>query len=353
MVKLTQIIKTDNIIKVSPEDTLSSALAKLSSSHDAAFVFDKNNKYLGVINPYHTLIKTSYPGNAKVSHCIFHAPRIYLYYPYAKIAKLMDESKVHYLPVFDKDDNFQGIISARRLFSQLLPTQLFNVAIGDILQTKKGGVITINLNDTISNALHLFKTARVSKLIVVDNNNKLAGILSYYDIISFLMTPKEKIHLGSRDGDKVHFQTQKVKNFMKSYVLTLNMDDMASEALSLILEMKIGSVVIVDEERKPIGILTTRDFMNIISYKVQEQNIEVITKNLSFKSRQIVGGFFNSFAYQLKKLPQYNRAKLFVKEEKGGEIFKAILSLFPQKGAPTILHEEGRDLTNVLHGLKK
>ena len=48
--RLLNILKENNIIKVSPEDHLSHVLSKLSTSHDAAFVFDDNDKYLGVIN---------------------------------------------------------------------------------------------------------------------------------------------------------------------------------------------------------------------------------------------------------------------------------------------------------------
>ena len=69
---LLDAVKTKNIIKISLEDSLSSALSHLSSSHDAAFIFDDKKKFVGVINPYHALIHASYPGNAKVAHCLFH-----------------------------------------------------------------------------------------------------------------------------------------------------------------------------------------------------------------------------------------------------------------------------------------
>lgn len=78
MIDLTTIIKKDNIITVSPDVTLTQALSRLSTSHDAAFVFDDKKKYLGVINPYYALIRSSHPGNAKAAHCLHHPPKIYL-----------------------------------------------------------------------------------------------------------------------------------------------------------------------------------------------------------------------------------------------------------------------------------
>ena len=66
--RLLNILKENDIIKVSPEDHLSKVLSKLSTSHDAAFVFNDENKYIGIISPYFTMIKTSLPGNTKVEH---------------------------------------------------------------------------------------------------------------------------------------------------------------------------------------------------------------------------------------------------------------------------------------------
>ena len=46
MTQLRDIIKTEGIIKISPEESLSSAVSKLRTSHDAAFVFnDKKKSY--------------------------------------------------------------------------------------------------------------------------------------------------------------------------------------------------------------------------------------------------------------------------------------------------------------------
>jgi len=41
-----------------------------------------------------------------------------------------------------------------------------------------------------------------------------------------------------------------------------------------------------------------------------------------------------------------------VKEEKQGNLFKVVLSLFPKKGQPKVATEEGRDLVDVLQKVK-
>lgn len=316
MVELKSIIKTDKIIKISSEDTLSSALSRMRTSHDAAFVFDKNDKYLGVVNPYFDLIKSSYPGNAKVGNCLNHPPRVRLNFSLPKIAELLIESKIHYLPVINDQDNFIGIISARRILSTLINHEIFKIKIAEVLKRKHKPIITVYEDDSISVAVNIFKKTKVSKLIIIAKDFKLKGILSYYDLISYLITPRNKPHRGTREGNHVSFYNLKVKNFAKTYVLTLNPDNMLSQALNLILFKNIGSVIVVDKERHPVGIITTRDFLNLLIKKGSEKRIDVITKNLSNQSRQIVGGFFNHIGFTVNKSEEITGARLFVKEEK-------------------------------------
>lgn len=249
--RLLNILKENAIIKVSPEDNLSKVLSKLSTSHDAAFVFDDNDKYLGIISPYFTMIKTSLPANTKVQHCLTHTAKVYLNYPLSKVCQLFIESKIHYLPVFDGKDKFIGIISARRILSYFKDLSIFKVNIEKIINKRWQGLVTVYEDDTITEAIHLFKNKKISKLIVTSHDRKLKGILSYYDLISLMISQK---HSGN-------FYNQRVKNFSKSYVLTLSKENHLIEAINLIINKKIGSVIIIDKERRPIGIITTRDIL--------------------------------------------------------------------------------------------
>jgi acetoin utilization protein AcuB len=261
MIDLTSIVKRKNIIKVDPDMTLSHALSRLSTSHDAAFVFDEDNKFQGVINPYYCLIKSSHPGNAKVEHCLHHPPKVYIDFSVPKVASLLIESKIHYLPVFDRKENFMGIISARRILSNLMDLPAFKKTIKEALSFRRKPLTVIYEDETVAQALTLFKSTKLSKLIVINRDMKLKGILSYYDLISFLTQPKNHEGKMERVGNKIHLFNQHIKNYMKTYVLSLKNENMLSEAFNLIINKKIGSVVIVDKDRHPVGIVTTRDLL--------------------------------------------------------------------------------------------
>jgi CBS domain-containing protein len=351
--KVNDLIKNTNIIKIHLHETLSSAICKLSSSHDAAFVFSEEGKYMGLVNPYYSLLKSSSPANARVEHCLFHAPKIKTDFTTAKVAQLMNESKVHYLPVFDNQDQFVGIVSSRRMLSVLKGSPLFKVKISDVLKSKKIPLITVFEDDFVSTALNELKKYKVSKLVVINRDMKLKGVLSYYDLISFLIAPREKEQRGERRGDKISLTHKLIKNFSKNFVLTLGPNDQMEEALRLILEKKIGSVVIVDEERHPIGIITTRDFLAILAKNGQKEILEIVSKDLSQENRQQLGGFLFNFNHWLRKEPDLTKARLIVKEEKQGGVFKVILSMFPKKGQPKVIKKEGKNLLKILQGIKK
>ncbi len=259
--RLLNILKENDIVKVSPDDHLSKVLSKLSTSHDAAFVFDKDNKYLGIVSPYFTMIKSSLPANAKVQHCMTHTAKIYLNYPLSKVCQLFIESKIHYLPVFGEKDKFLGIISARRILSYFKDLSIFKVSVEKIINKRWQGLITVYEDDTIAHAISLFKSKRISKLIVISHEKKLKGVLSYYDLIKLMINPKYSSHHGERINEKVSLYNYRVKNFAKNYVLTLSKDKQVIEVINLILDKKIGSVIIIDKDRRPLGIITTRDIL--------------------------------------------------------------------------------------------
>jgi CBS domain-containing protein len=351
--KVVDILKTEDIIKVGQEETLTSVLSKLSSSHDAAFVFDENDKFLGVINPYYCVIKTSYPGNTKVKNCLYHPPKIRINDPLSKVVKMFIDSKVHYLSVFNEKDEFIGIVTARKVLSALSDNSVFQIKIKDYLKAKRKPLITLFDDDNINQALNRFKNERVSKIVVVNKDLRLKGILSYYDLIVYLTSPRVKETRGDRIGNKSNFYYRPIKNFVKSYVLTLSEDDRLRDALRLILDKKIGSVVVINELRHPIAIITTRDLLSFFFFPPNGKKIEIIVKNLSEKNRQILGGFFNRLKLSLQKFPQITAARVFVKEEKQGGLFKIVLSLFSKSGKPKIIKKEEKNLPQLLKKISR
>lgn len=348
--KVKDVLKTTDIIRVNPEDTLTSALSLLTSSHDAAFVFD-GDTFLGVVNPYHALIQKSYPANTKVKNSLIHPPKLKLTDSLQRAAQLMNESKLHYLPVFDKN-TFQGIVTARRVMKHMMNNVDMHSSIVDTLKKRKK-LITIDQDNFLSKALNLFKEKKVSKLVTVDKKGTLQGVLAYYDIIDYLTMPKERQNYASRQGSKTSVMKKAIKNFHKQHVLTVEADHTLKDAVRMMIDNSIGSVVLIDRSRKPIGIITTKDVLKLLDNHMPQSLVTIHGKSLSTGSQKIIDTFSKSFDAALQKAKGVVGADIMVKEKKQGGVFEAAVSILKEGAKGINISVEGKDLNKLLQDIRK
>lgn len=346
-----KVYKTKNIIKVSPEDTLSHIFSLFSSSHDSAFVFDDNDSFLGLVNPYYCMILKSYPANTKVKHCLTHPPHIDINASLKTVARTIIDSRIYYLPVFS-NNTFAGIISAKRLLDAVKNESEFHFSVGSFLKHTQS-IVSVFPHDFLSKALTLFKKHRISKLAVITKDLKLEGVISYFDLISYMLVPREKQRFSSREGVKIPFLHRFVGTIMKTNVVTVNKNDLLSKVVSIILQKQVGSVVVVDHERHPIGLVTMHDLLSIYVGRQRLFHVEIMTKNLSKHSWAVVSIFMRHLNDHFSRAKNLSKAKVFIKENKTKHLFDAGLALFLKNRTVTVIKKQGKNLLTVLSELKK
>ncbi len=352
MRNVKDLLKKNDIIRVTPEDTLSQALGQLSSSHDAAFVMDEQDNFLGVINPYYALIQSSaYDGDTKTENCLHHPPRIYEDDTVGRIAKMMWESRIHYLPVFNEQEQFVGITSARRLL-RLMRDSVDRIYLKGMLESKSTPFQTVKGDDTIAHALSLFKEHKISKLVVLDNRGKLDGILSYYDLVPYMIAPGKR-KKGGRGSDETNtFRNAKVKNYMQKTLQILTQDKTAADAIDMILEKGGGSVIIVDETEHPLGIITTRNLLTILHMQEDQKPVQLTTKNFNEAHISVVTELVDYVFDHIQKDDKIRSAEVIAEEEKKGVLFRIAIHIIPVKGKMIVYEREGKDLPGMLRELK-
>ncbi len=352
MKNISDFLKKNNIIRVAPDDTLSEALGQLSSSHDAAFVMDEKDNFLGVINPYHALIKSSAnDGDTKVENCLYHPPKIHENDSLGRIASMMTQSKVHYLPVFNDKEEFVGITSARRLL-RLMRDSVDRMYLRQIILSKDRPLMTVKEDDTIAKALTLFKEHKISKLVVINNAMKLTGVLSYYDLIPYLIAPGKR-KKGGRGSDSIEpFKKLKVKNYAIKKLLTLQEDKMVSDAIDMMLGHDKGSVVVVDTTDHPMGIVTTRNILELLQSDEEQKPVQLTTKNFNDAHISVITDLVDYVFDHIQKDDSIRSAEVIAEEEKEGVLFRIAIHLIPDKGKMIVFTREGNDLPGMLRELK-
>jgi len=126
-------------------------------------------------------------------------------------------------------------------------------------------VITCSPNSTFLNVQQLMVDNNISRVVVVDENNKPAGIITQKDMIAFLVADK------SRRG----IEEIKAEEAMTKKLITAKRKASISKIAETMTKKDISSVIIVDGKGKLEGIVTKTDITAWYgamrgAYKVQE-----------------------------------------------------------------------------------
>jgi CBS domain-containing membrane protein len=108
-------------------------------------------------------------------------------------------------------------------------------------------VITANASETIKEAHADMQVGVIRHLPVLDDRRRLVGLLSDRDVLRALGAKK----------------SGRVADFMTREVVTIRPEAQAHEAASLMLDLKIGSLPVVDDEGTLVGVVTQTDFLEV------------------------------------------------------------------------------------------
>ncbi len=122
-------------------------------------------------------------------------------------------------------------------------------------------VVTLTADRSMMKASKLMKDNNVSCLPVVDEGGKLVGIVSDRDIKE--ASPSKATTL---DMHELYYLLSeiKIKDIMTKKVVTLRQDETVEKAATLMLEGHFGSLPVVDEEGRVVGIMTDSDVFKVL-----------------------------------------------------------------------------------------
>jgi CBS domain-containing protein len=342
------LLKTSEIYKARADDSLSSALSHLTRTHDAVFVFDEHDKFAGVINPYYVTYKAAFPPETKLSHCLFHPPLLTPETELWDIAQLMTESKVYYLPVFEKN-KFMGIVTINRVLRALMTLGIDK----QLSFTMKKNVLTLDRESTLTEAYHLMRDQQVSRLPIIDEHNHLVGMLTRFDLRALVSAPQERPGF-SRIGEKEKQLDKHIEGHYRKMVHTVSATSRPSEIIILLLEKNIGSVVVVDGERRPVGIVSTHDVLKAVD-NMRPKADGKIELHLSpeFIHQTQLTEMVNKFMDKIEKANPIQSAHFVLKTEKNraGKIrlYEVSLQVNSKHSPRTFAKSEGHDWKVVVH----
>ncbi len=132
-------------------------------------------------------------------------------------------------------------------------------------------VISVSPETTLSEAAHLLVTHRISGLPVVNESNKLLGIITEADFLRALGVPAHHPghHLWQTLENMFHPTVQvretegSVAELMVRDVITLSDKASLHEALELMKQHRIKRLVVCDKEQRVVGMLTRSNLVRV------------------------------------------------------------------------------------------
>ena len=121
-------------------------------------------------------------------------------------------------------------------------------------------VITVDKEASIFDAQELMAENTIRHLPVIDDENRLIGVVTDRDIRSALPTNLIQV-LDDPSHVKEKLAKMKIKDIMTRDPFTISPTDTIQDALLFIQEKRVGALPVVDEERKLKGILSVRDLL--------------------------------------------------------------------------------------------
>ena len=121
-------------------------------------------------------------------------------------------------------------------------------------------LITVNENDQLLNAINKLVKYNIGAIPVINNNRKLAGIISERDIVKALANYKNK-----------DYSILLVNQLMTKKVISCEKEVLSDKLMELMTINKIHHIPIV-ENNAPIGIVSIGDVVNRLIEKIQYEN---------------------------------------------------------------------------------
>lgn len=163
-------------------------------------------------------------------------------------------------------------------FLELAKPEFENVKVREIMNPE---VITVHEHDTVAKALATMRNHGIDRVVVVDDNHKVVGIITGKDIIDRIIAPRKRATLGDESGEKEKTLSIMVESIMSYPVISADRNDSVAKVIDLMIENKISSVV-VTRDGIPEGIVIKKDILETYIRKEapKEYRVQLILKDV-------------------------------------------------------------------------
>jgi CBS domain-containing protein len=321
---------------VNEEDTLSRCLELFKRDVPPVLaVMNDKGRYVGIIARRWVLRTRLDPATTKVKSLMRAAPKVEPTISLSKVAKMMIQSGVRQLPVFEKE-KLVGFATDENIIHGAVTQDWGNAPIEQIM-TK--APVTIEASRSVGAVLSLFREHDISHMPVMENG-RVIGVVSTQDIIQNVYQPNQRQTVGDIKGEKIQVLNIPAKGVMTSPVVSVSPNTPLREAEKKMHDFNVHSLVVTSKDNL-VGIVTKLDFLEPISQMGdldRRLTIQFASKGaiIDEAAQGFMMGEFDSFSRKYKDLLESGTLFVYMKlhgtNHKGQPLIHCRLQLRTVKG---------------------
>ncbi len=123
------------------------------------------------------------------------------------------------------------------------------------------GIISVDINESIKKVAQIMRSEDIGSIPVMDHDTPV-GFVTDRDIVITCVA----------EG---HSPTDPVSHAMCDELITIHQDEDVQEATRLMQENQISRIVVVDSEKRPVGMLSLKDFTKAVD---SDLNVETFSR---------------------------------------------------------------------------
>jgi CBS domain-containing protein len=260
-------IATPDFVEIDAGKRLGKVRSIFEREKPRGIIVTEDGDYAGVIGEKQ-LVRSRMEDDTKASAVMKSAPRIDRHEDVREVARMLVEGDTKVAPVYE-GEKLYGIVTGDAILEAVIDN-LDAITVEDIYTED---VVTIGEKSHVGQAINRLRENGISRLPVVDDAEKLSGVLTTHDIIEFVVRNADRQGRGDRRGDLDRMLDLPVYDLMSDPVVTTTPGETVEAAVRRMFENDFSGLVVTptDSDTEVAGIVTKTDVLRALTFTEEEQ----------------------------------------------------------------------------------
>lgn len=309
-------IMSREIISLSPNDTVTNLISLLEKHHiHEIFVMEKNKLKGMIFSKTLTTKGITNPDKTKISTIMQSPPPIVS--PddnVEKAADLIFKTNLRAIPVCEEGE-VVGIVSIHDIINSASTLKSFRQTAAEQIMSVPE---TIAEDADIGKARVIMREKNISHLPVVDNEGRLKGMITTFDLLKVIKT-RERMDWYSMAAEMERIMGIPISTIVNANPVTSERRTSLSEIVGLMNKHGLSSIVIT-ENKAPVGIITAKDLLEFYISGLQKKGVYYQIVGMRDEDQFVVDTLDRMVGDSIKKLSSIFNPQYFIMHVKRHDV---------------------------------